>query len=53
MNKKRVILFLMLQMIKNFFFNKKEGIKKKNKVKKYDAREQIREMAKLGGKLVL
>jgi hypothetical protein len=46
----------MLQIIKNFFSNKKEGVKKKskgNKVKVYDAAEQIREMAKLGGKLVL
>ena len=46
----------MLHVIKNFFSNKKEGIKKKGKgngVKVYDAREQIREMAKLGGKLVL
>jgi hypothetical protein len=45
----------MLHVIKNFFSNNKE-VKKKNKgnkVKSYDAREQIREMAKLGGKLVL
>jgi hypothetical protein len=54
MSEKRVILFSMLQTIKRFFSIEKSEIKSKGKKKKSAwAEKQIREMAKLGGKLVL
>jgi len=44
----------MLQSIKKFFSLEKKGNKSKRKVEKNKwAERQIREMAKLGGKLVL
>jgi hypothetical protein len=54
MRKNRVILFLMLQIIKRFFTKSGEVKKVKGKVDgKMWAEKQLREMAKLGGKLVL
>jgi hypothetical protein len=53
MSKKGVILFLMLQIIKKFSFSGKKKLKGKDRKNALWAERQIREMAKLGGKLVL
>ncbi len=54
MSEKGVILFLMLQIFKKIFQNRKGSLKgKEKKNNAMWAEKQIREMAKLGGKLVL
>lgn len=53
MSKKGVILFLMLQTIKKIFLNERKKVKGKDRKNALWAEKQIREMAKLGGKLVL
>jgi hypothetical protein len=50
---KRVILFLMLQIIRKIFPKGKKKLKGKEGKNTLWAERQIREMAKLGGKLVL
>ena len=51
---KRVILISMLQTIKKFFsVEKKDSKKKEKKGKNAWAEKQLKEMGKLGGKLIL
>ena len=51
----RVILFLMLQRINKFFSEKSQGNNKKSEKKGKNswAEKQLKEMGKLGGKLIL
>ncbi len=53
MSEKEVILFLMLQIIKKISSLGKKNLKGKERKNALWAERQIREMAKLGGKLVL
>lgn len=62
MTKKRVILFLMIQLIKKMFNpgrtrgnkgKKKSGEGKLAFAKNFDGAKQLREMGKLGSKLIL